>query len=89
MADEIQAHEARLNITWNGQNGDLPDPVSFDAADGDLFMWAQEAVRNGDVPGIGGDQNADFHGFIVDRYPATNDVPYNRLMLRPKTAFGG
>ncbi|GAG09140.1 unnamed protein product, partial [marine sediment metagenome] len=47
--DETQA---RFNITYGGENGDLADPVFFDAADGDVKEWATEAVRNGSVAGI-------------------------------------
>jgi hypothetical protein len=79
---------ARLNITYNGQQGDLPDPVSWDSADGDLKQIATESVRAGDVPGIDADPNADFTDFVVDRFPARDDVPFNRLALRPKTPFG-
>jgi hypothetical protein len=92
MADALvplNGVQARLNITYNGQNGELPDPVSYDAADGDLKQWATEAVRNGGVPGIAAVNAVDFHDFVVDRFGATADVPYNRLMLRPKTPFGG
>jgi hypothetical protein len=84
----MEANEARLNITWNGQNGDLPDPVSYDAGDGDVRAWATEAVRNGGVPNIPADSNADFRDFVVDRFAATQDTPYNRIFLRPKTPFG-
>lgn len=89
MADAIRADEARLNITWQGNNGDLPDPVSFDAADGDVFQWAAEAVRGGGVPGIPADPDVTFRDFVVRRFAATADVPYNRLMIHPKTPFGG
>ena len=30
--------------------------------------------------------NADF---VVDRFPATEEIPHARLFLRPKTPFGG
>lgn len=91
MADtaNIGAHEAQFNITWQGHNGDLPDPVSYDAADGDLFQWAAEAVRGGDVPGIPADANVNFQDFVVRRFDATADVPYNRIMIHPKTPYGG
>lgn len=89
MAAEIQPHEARLNITWQGNNGDLPDPVAYDAANGDVFQWAAEAVRAGGVPGIPADPNVNFTDFVVRRFDATADVPYNRLMIHPKTPFGG
>ncbi len=88
MAEIIGAHEARLNITWQRQNGDLPDPVSFDATDGDLFQWAAEAVRGGGVPGIAADPEVSFVDFVVSRFSATQDVPFNRIMIRPKTPFG-
>lgn len=85
----MEAHEASLNITVNGMNGDLPDPVSFDATDGDIKGWATEAVGDGGVPGIEAVPDADFTDFVVDRFAASEDRPTNRLMLRPKTPFGG
>ena len=84
----IDNDEARLNITWSGQNGDLPDSVNLDSTDGDIKAWATEAVQNGDVPGIAADPNANFNDFVVDRFAATEDVTYARLSLRPKTPFG-
>lgn len=80
--------QAQLNITINGQNGDLPDPVAFDATDADVKAFAQEAVATGYVPGITADERANFNDFVVDRFPATNDRPFNRLVIRPKTPFG-
>lgn len=89
MVDNIiQDNEARVNITWAGQNGDLPDPVSFDAGAGDVLQWATEAVRNGNVPGIQADPTADFHDFVVDRFSATEGRQYNLIQIRPKTPFG-
>jgi hypothetical protein len=85
--ENIEAHEATLNITWQGQNGDLPDPVAFDASDADVKHWATEAVQQG-VPGIGADQGADFGDFVVDRFAASQEIPWNRIFLRPKTPFG-
>jgi hypothetical protein len=79
---------AKLTITYNGQQGDLPDPVSYDMTDGDLKQVATESVRNGDIPGIDADGTANFTDFVVDRFPAREDVPFNRLSLRPKTPFG-
>jgi|WetSurSiteA1Bulk_404760.scaffolds.fasta_scaffold19572_3 hypothetical protein len=88
--DEIvvfNAEQARLNITINGQNGDYPDPIRYDANDGDIKQIASEAVRTGYVPGIQSDPNVNFQDFVVDRFPATNELP-PRIMLRPKTPFG-
>jgi hypothetical protein len=78
---------AQLNVTYGGQNGDYPDPVGFDATDGDVKQIAAEAVRTGYIPGIDADPRADFGDFVVDRFPAKGELP-NRLILRPKTPFG-
>lgn len=84
----LNANEARLNITFRGSNADLRDPVPFDATDGDVKQWATEAVRNGGVPGIPADANADFTDFVVDRFSPTEVRPWSLLSLRPKTPFG-
>jgi hypothetical protein len=47
----------------------------------------QEAVAGG-IPGIAADPNTDFSGYVVSRYPATDDLPINRIVVRPKTPFG-
>jgi len=86
MAD-IEATEARINITWAGKNGDMPDPVPYDASDADIKTWAAEAVSGGGIPGLDPDPNVDFTDYVVDRFEATEDVP-NRIFLRPKTPFG-
>jgi hypothetical protein len=78
---------ARLNVTYNGQNGDLPDPVPYDATEASIKAWATEAVSNGNIPGIN-PVAADFSEFVVDRFPANEGVTFNRLSLRPKTPFG-
>ena len=79
--------DAKLNITFQGQNGALPDPMSYDATDADVRQIGTEAVRAGSVPGIPAFLEADFTDFVVDRFPATGDLP-NRLMLRAKVPFG-
>ncbi len=84
----VPVEMAKLTITYNGQQGDLPDLVSYDSTDGDLKQIAAESVRDGYIPGIDADPNVDFTDFVVDRFPARDDVPYNRLSLRPKTPFG-
>ena len=84
----IGEDEARVNVTWGGQNGDLPDPVSRDAADGDVKQWVTEAVRGGNIPGIAADHDADFHDFVVDRFGPTDARPHHLLSVRPKTPFG-
>lgn len=84
----LRANEARLNVTWNGQNGDLPDAVSYDATDAELKTWAMEAIRGGGIPGIATDGRCDLSDFVIDRFPASEAVPYNRVFVRPKTPFG-
>lgn len=79
---------AQVNITWKGQNGDLPDPVDFDASDAQILAWVTEALVTGGVPGIASDAEADLTHFVVDRFIPTTDVAVHRLFVRPKTPFG-
>ena len=79
---------ARLNITYAGQQGELPDAVPYDSTEETLKRMATEAVREGYVPGIDKKADVDFTDFVVDRFDARADVPYARLSLRPKTPFG-
>ncbi|MEM6930885.1 MAG: hypothetical protein AAF602_28380 [Myxococcota bacterium] len=89
MNQRIDAGQARLNLTWNGQNGDLPDPVPYDASDAQLRAMALEALRNGDIPGIHIDRGARLDDFVVDRFGPTATMPWHRIFVRPKTPFGG
>jgi len=84
----INNDEARVNVTWNGQNGDLPDPVFFESTDGDLRQMVTEAVQGGYVPGIAADPNANFADFVVDRFRAPGAEDWNKIHIRPKTPFG-
>ncbi len=79
---------ARLNVTYAGQNGDLLDPVLYDATDQELRAIAEEAIINGSIPGITADDQASLGDFVVDRFPAGEGVTENRLVIRPKTPFG-
>jgi hypothetical protein len=89
MNDNIQADEARVNVTFSGENGDLPDPVHIDSADGDIKQWVTEAIQNGNIPGIPEAADADFTDFVLDRFKPTEARPYNLISVRPKTPFGG
>jgi len=80
-------NQARVNVTFGGENGDLPDPVFFDASDADIKTWVTEAVVNGSIPGIPAARDADFTDFVVDRFAANAEQP-NRIFVRPKTPFG-
>jgi hypothetical protein len=88
IVPQVVDHMAKLSITFAGQQGDLPDPVPYDATDAVLKQMATESVRQGYVPGIDAAPNADFTDFVVDRFPSRADVPFNRLSIRPKTPFG-
>lgn len=90
MANEdlvVQNDMARVNVTYGGQNGDLPDLVAFDAKDADVKTWVAESMLTGGIPGIPA-QQPDLHDFVVDRFTATEARPYNLIQLRPKTPFG-
>lgn len=82
----MEANQARLNITYHGEQGDLPNPVYYDATDVEVRAWAQEAIRSGSVINITADPDADLSGFEIERVPAGNGFP-NQLLVRPKTRF--
>ena len=84
----LPQNAAKLNVTWAGQNGDLPDPVPYDATDGDLRDMATEAIANGGIPGVTADGAVNLADFIVDRYAASDEIPFARVFIRPKTPFG-
>jgi hypothetical protein len=87
----IAANEAIVNITWAGNNGDLRDPVSFDATDEQIRTWVVESVQTGSVTNITADPNVtlgDFSDFVVDRFASSEETPYNRIFLRPKATYG-
>jgi hypothetical protein len=84
----MEAHEALLNVTWQGQNGELAEPVPWDAADGDVKQMAAESIRAGNIAGIDADAAVNLQDFVVRRFDAKDDLP-NRLVIRPKTPFGG
>jgi hypothetical protein len=89
----IQAHEAMVNVTYNGQNFELPDPVNYTAGDEDVKGWISEAIRTGSIRGVAADPNVDLINFVVDRFdapadPAPGQRAHNLIQIRPKTAYG-
>ncbi len=84
----IPADEARVNVTFAGQNGDLPASVYYQSTDGDIRAMVTEAVRAGNIPGIPATADAEFDDFVVDRFESTDVRPHNLIQLRPKTPFG-
>lgn len=87
--EPVAADEARVNVTWQGQNGDLPSTVGLDATDGDVKAMIAEAIAAGTIPGIRADANPDLRDFVIDRFAPTDARPYNLIQIRPKTPFGG
>jgi len=84
--------DATLNITYNpeigdAQQGELPDQVPYDSSDAEILRMATEAITGG-LPGIDADPDADLSGYVVDRFPAREDMPVAKLSVRDKTAFG-
>jgi hypothetical protein len=87
MTTNINENDARVNVTFAGLNGDLPDPVLYTASDADIKEWASEAIRGGNIPGITA-QEADLRDFVVDRFEANEARPWRAIFIRPKTPFG-
>ena len=92
MANElvqvINENEARVNVTYAGQNGELAQPVFFESNDADIKAWITEALQAGSIPGLPVQRNVDLRDFVVDRYKPTEARPYNLIQVRPKTVFG-
>lgn len=88
---DLQPYEARVNVTFNRLNGDLPDPISFDMSDEELFRQLCEALTTGYIPGIPAQEDLSRFtsaNFVADRFAPTPNRPYNLIQIRPKTAFG-
>lgn len=79
---------ARVRAIWAGQDGELPQPVPFDASDAVIRESVAEAIRDGAIRGIVRDLGVDLRDFVVDRIPASEDDPIDRIFVRPKTGFG-
>lgn len=88
MVQGIRDDQARVDVTWAGQQSELPDPVPRDADAADVKQWVTEALRAGDIPGLGAHVDADLTDYVVKRYPPHEQRPYHRIELRPKTPFG-
>lgn len=84
----LRPTEARLNLTFDGKNGDLVEPVPFGASDAELKAWAREALIGGSIPGFTVRGRVELADYVVDRFPANAQIPYNRIFLRPSTPFG-
>lgn len=83
----VPADHALVTIDYDGQQGDLPDPIPFNTPDPDVIRIAQEAWRGGLVMGVPADPNANLANYLVKRFPA-NEANPNRMSVRPDTPFG-
>lgn len=83
----IEAQDARVNVTFGGSNADLPDPVSFDLPDAQVKSMVAEAIQHG-FPGMEANSSVNLTDYVVDRFEATEARPWRLLSLRPKTPFG-
>lgn len=84
-----QAHEAKVEITWQNQQSMLPDPVHFESTEGDIKAWVAEAIRGGGIPGIVADPNVNLQDFKVERFGPLEGVrTHNLITIRPKVTFG-
>jgi hypothetical protein len=84
----VNADQARINLTFNGLNADLLDPVNRDLTDMQVRTLVSEALRAGNIPGMEPNSNEDFSDFIIDRFSPTETRPWSLLVVRPKTPFG-
>lgn len=84
----MEDFEAKVNVTYHNQNGDLPDPVNYSASNEVILTQVTEALQTGYIPGIAIDATATVQDFVVDRFPASDIRPWNMLQVRPKTPFG-
>ncbi len=79
---------AILNITYQGQSADAPNPLDDRTSDEDVRRIAVELLRTGALDGLVVAElstNA-FRHFVVDRLADPDGVV--RIYLRPKVPFG-
>ena len=77
---------AVLIVALDNEFGECPDLIPYDAPEGDVKRWAEEAIAGGSIPGIDA-QDIDLTTYKVHRQPAKNGQP-DRVMVRPKTEVG-
>lgn len=82
----LQEKMVPLIIALDGELGECPDLIPYDAPEQDILRWATEAIAAGTVPGITA-QETDLAGYKVRRLPAANGLG-DRVMVRPKTEVG-
>jgi hypothetical protein len=83
----VNENEAVVIVTYEGEQGELTNPVPFESAQGDVLAWVKESIESGSVRGMTAHQNVDLADFVVTPYVAKDGLP-NRLVVRVKTPFG-
>ena len=88
-ADAVLGNEkmAVLTVALDGELGESPDLIPYDAPDADIIRWATEAISGGTIPGIDA-QEVNLTNFKVRRLDAKDGLP-DRVFVRPKTEVGG
>jgi len=84
----VAEDQAKVNVTYAGQNGELPAPVSLASTEEDIRQMVTEALRGGGIPGIPADPDADISGYVVKTFDPTVARPHHLINVRPKTEFG-
>ena len=75
-----------INMTYNGQSANYRANIRAGLDDASIRRICEEAVRAGEVPGIGRNMPVDaFRNFVVDRFRGNQGVS---TVLRPKVPFG-
>ncbi len=85
---DVTEHEAMVNLTWNGQNYDLRNPVLYEIPEADLKGMLSEVIRAGG-DGIPADGDVGpMADYVVQRHGPTATRPFRLITVRPKTEFG-
>jgi len=75
-----------INITYNGLSGNYFAQIEPGIDDATLKRFCAEALRSGEVTGIGATAVPDhaFNNYVIDRFHGE----LTRFVLRPKVPFG-
>lgn len=75
-----------INMTYNGRSGSYLAKIDPGLDDTNIRRICEEAVRAGEVEGLGSNIPGDaFSNFVIDRFHGSEGA---RLVVRPKVPFG-
>ena len=89
LPQDIPEGMAIVTITYNRQQGHMADPVPYDSDKEELLRIMTEAIQTGGIHGVAEDPDVDLTDYQVERVPAVDAIPVDRLVMYPKTPFGG